>query len=80
MLPSPIAAHAMTRTQSAARSTDHATGLALGCEGVLNMPVRWRSETVGTLNLLHRAEHCTEAHIPHAALLAHLALPAFTPG
>lgn len=62
---------------------DHATVFALGCEGVLNMPVRWRGETVGTLNLLHRAGHYTEAHIPHVALLGHLALPAllaFTPG
>ncbi len=55
---------------------DHATILALGCESVLNMPVRWRGETLGTLNLLHRAEHYTEAHLPHVALLAHLALPA----
>lgn len=55
---------------------DHATILALGCESVLNMPVRWRGETLATLNLLHRAEHYTDAHIPHVALLAHLALPA----
>ena len=40
-------------------------------------------QSAGTLNLLHRAGHYTEAHIPHVALLAHLALPAlltFTPG
>lgn len=55
---------------------DHAIILALGCESVLNMPVRWRGETLGTLNLLHRAGHYSEAHIPHVALLAHLALPA----
>ncbi len=55
---------------------DHETILALGCESVLNMPVRWRGETLGTLNLLHRAGHYTDAHIPHVALLAHLALPA----
>ena len=55
---------------------DHETILALGCESVLNMPVRWRGETLGTLNLLHRAGHYTEADIPHVALLAHLALPA----
>ena len=28
---------------------------SLGCESVLNVPVRWRGQTVGTLNLLHRA-------------------------
>jgi len=55
---------------------DHATVLALGCEGVLNMPVRWRGETPGTLNLLHRAGHYTDADISHVALLKHLALPA----
>lgn len=55
---------------------DHATVLALGCESVLNMPVRWRGETVGTLNLLHRAGHYSDAHLAHVALLAHLALPA----
>jgi len=55
---------------------DSETILALGCESCLNMPVRWRGETLGTLNLLHGAGHYTEADIPHVALLAHLALPA----
>ena len=55
---------------------DHAIILALGCGSALNMPVRWRGETLGTLNLLHRAGHYAEADIPHVALLAHLALPA----
>lgn len=55
---------------------DHATILALGCESVLNMPIRWRGETVATVNLLHRAGHYNEAQLPHVALLAHLALPA----
>ncbi len=54
---------------------DHATVLALGCGSVLNMPVRWRGETLGTVNLLHRAGHYSEAQIPQVALLAHLALP-----
>lgn len=54
---------------------DHETILALGCESALNMPVRWRGETVGTLNLLHEAGHYTGAHLAEVALLAHLALP-----
>ncbi len=54
---------------------DHETILALGCESALNMPVRWRGETVGTLNLLHRAGHYAERHLPEVELLAHLALP-----
>ena len=50
--------------------------LSLGCESCLNMPVRWRGQTLGTLNLLHAAGHYTEADLPGVALLAHLALPA----
>ncbi len=55
---------------------DHELIWSLGCESVLNMPVRWRGQTLGTLNLLHRAGHYTEAHVAHVKLLAHLALPA----
>lgn len=40
------------------------------------MPVRWRGETYGTVNLLHRAGHYDDSHLPHVAVLAHLALPA----
>ena len=54
---------------------DHETILALGCESCLNMPVRWRGETLGTLNLLAGPGHYTEAHLDEVALLAHLALP-----
>ena len=49
---------------------------SLGCESVLNYPVRWRGQTVGTLSLLHRAGFYREAQVPEVALLAHLALPA----
>ncbi len=49
---------------------------SLGCESVLNYPVRWRGQTVGTLNLLHRAGFYDEGHVPEVAVLAHLALPA----
>jgi hypothetical protein len=49
---------------------------SLGCESVLNLPIRWRGETLGTLNLLHRAGHYEDAQIPRVALLGHLALPA----
>jgi hypothetical protein len=50
---------------------------SLGCESVLNMPVRWAGETLGTLNLLHRAGHYTEADLPQVRLMAGLAVPAF---
>ncbi len=49
---------------------------SLGCESVLNMPVRWRGQTMGTLNLLHRAGFYDESHIEAVRLAAHLALPA----
>ena len=55
---------------------DHELIVSLGCESVLNLPVRWRGQTMGTLNLLHRAEFYDEAQIAGVALLAHLALPA----
>lgn len=49
---------------------------SLGCESVLNLPVRWAGETLGTLNLLHRSGHYTEADLPQVQHLAALALPA----
>lgn len=55
---------------------DHALIASLDCDSALNMPVRWRGETLGTLNLLHRAGHYDERHLPEVALLAQLALPA----
>lgn len=55
---------------------DHELIHSLGCESCLNMPIRWRAETRGTLNLLAAPAHYTEAHLPEVALLAHLALPA----
>ena len=38
---------------------DHALIVSLGCESILNMPVRWRGQTMGTLNLCHRAGSMT---------------------
>jgi hypothetical protein len=49
---------------------------SLGCESVLNMPVRFAGQTYGTINLLHTAHHYSEAHLHHVRLLAQLALPA----
>lgn len=48
---------------------------SLGCESVLNMPVRWQGQTVGTLNLLHEAGWYDESHVALTRLFAHLALP-----
>ncbi len=54
---------------------DHELIWSLGCEAVLNMPVRWAGQTLGTLNLLHRAGHYGDAHLAEVRLAAHLALP-----
>ena len=49
---------------------------SLGCESVLNLPVRWKGQTIGTLNLLHRAGWYTEEDVAVTTLFGHLALPA----
>ncbi|MEO9190860.1 MAG: GAF domain-containing protein [Acetobacteraceae bacterium] len=65
-----------TREDIAAVFYDHALIASLGCESVLNVPVRWRAETLGTVNLLHRAGWYDEGHVPTVRRLAHMALPA----
>ena len=55
---------------------DHDLIHSLGCESCLNMPVRWRGETLGTLNLLAGPGHYHDRDLPEVRLLAHLALPA----
>lgn len=48
---------------------------SLGCESVLNMPVRWQGQTIGTLNLLHQAGWYTEDDVELTRLFGALALP-----
>jgi len=55
---------------------DHELILSLGCESVLNMPVRWAGQTLGSLNLLHVAHWYSDADVPLARLFAQLTLPA----
>ena len=55
---------------------DHELIASLGCGSVLNVPVRWRGETLAVLNLLHREHHYGAADIGPAWTLAQLALPA----
>jgi len=55
---------------------DHATIIGLGCESVLNLPVRWDGRTLGTVNLLHVAGHFTPAHAEQGMALAAHAAPA----
>lgn len=55
---------------------DHALIASLGCESVLNLPVRWRGRTLGSLNLLHAAHRYTPGDAIACRALAQLALPA----
>lgn len=56
---------------------DHALILSLGCEGAVNVPVRWNGETLGGLNLLGEAGRYDEAQTPLLLTFAALAVPAF---
>jgi hypothetical protein len=54
---------------------DHELIRSLGCESVLNVPVRWNGASIGTINLLHHANWYNEADIPVARHFAALAVP-----
>ena len=54
---------------------DHELIRSLGCESVLNVPVRWNGRSIGTLNLLHHANWYTDADIAAAQVFAALAAP-----
>ena len=49
---------------------------SLGCESVINVPIRWRGETLGTFNLLHEANYYFEEHEEAVRIMAQLAIPA----
>jgi len=59
-----------------AHFADHETILALGCESVLNLPVLWDGQVLGTVNLLHGPSHFTDEHARAGMVLAAWAAPA----
>jgi hypothetical protein len=59
---------------------DHALIASLGCESVLNVPVRWKGRTLASLNLLHTRAWYRDDHAPLAQSLAQFALPALLDG
>ncbi len=59
-----------------ANFADHEMILALGCESVLNLPVRWDGRVLGTVNLLHGPGHFTAEHARLGLALAAFAAPA----
>ncbi|MBR0685852.1 GAF domain-containing protein [Bradyrhizobium manausense] len=66
------------RTQDDLRSvfSDHELIASLGCASVLNMPVRWRGRTLGSLNLLHEAGWYDEDDVAACLPFAQMTLPA----
>lgn len=58
---------------------DHELIASLGCESVLNMPIRWAGRTVGSLNLLHAAHWYGPEDIGACRPYAQLTLPAVLP-
>lgn len=56
---------------------DHEKIFALGCESILNMPVVWRGEALGQVNLLHDANRYEAAQLPQVRALVQMCIPAF---
>jgi len=59
--------------------SDHELIDSLGCQSVLNMPIRWAGRTVGSLNLLHAAHWYGPDDVSTCRPYAQLALPAVLP-
>ena len=55
---------------------DHELIVSLGCRSVLNIPLRWRGETLGTLNMLHEENWYGAGHVELARVFSQLAVPA----
>jgi hypothetical protein len=66
------------RTQEDLRAVfaDHELIATLDCQSVINLPVRWRGVTWGSLNLLHAEDWYSEDDIALIRPFAQLALPA----
>ncbi len=54
---------------------DHDRIFALGCEGAVNVPVRWDGQTIASLNLLHRAGWYREAMFSELGWYSAFAIP-----
>lgn len=66
-----------TRRDIVENFPDHEKLLAMGCESIVNMPVRWGAQVLGTVNLLHAERHYAQHDLPLIEAWAHLSLPAF---
>jgi hypothetical protein len=54
---------------------DHELIRSLGCESVLNVPVRWNGSSIGTINLLHERGWYERGDVALARHFAALAVP-----
>lgn len=54
---------------------DHELIWSLGCESVVNLPVRWNGHVIGTCNLLHQRRWYSNCNLDHLTTLAQLAVP-----
>lgn len=57
--------------------SDYEALWAIGCESVMNIPARWRGRTVGSLNILGRANQFDQEAVGQFSMLAQLAVPLF---
>ncbi len=55
---------------------DHELIRSLGCESVLNLPIRYDGRTLGTINMLHQARWYADRHAEIGRSFAALAVPA----
>ena len=56
---------------------DHALIASLGCGSVINVPVVYAGETIGTINLLDAEHHYRDEHVAPIVALAPTLIPAF---
>lgn len=56
---------------------DHELIFSLGLGAVINIPVIYNGETIGTMNLLDKSGAYTEEHLQKAATCASLLIPAY---
>ncbi|MBP2563435.1 GAF domain-containing protein [Neorhizobium galegae] len=56
---------------------DHELIFSLGLGAVINIPVVYNGETIGTMNLLDKSGGYTEQHLQEAQALAPLLIPAY---
>lgn len=48
---------------------------SLGCESVVNLPVRWNGHVIGTCNLLHQRRWYSDCNLDYLTMLAQSAVP-----